>query len=300
MRESSRADLLRRAGDALLPRLPDRGKNPGGPAILAVYYKLFEEAAVGGKFCWAELATTDAARAKEFYAKLFGWTAHDDPIPGGGAYTMLRLGGGDVGALYAMSSPMHPEGTPAHWGLYVSVDSADAAAGRAKKAGGQVVGAPMDVMDIGRMAALRDPVGAVLSVWQPKKHTGFAFDDGRPGTVCWNELMTGDVVKAGAFYSAVFGWTVQTVPMGPGRTYHLFHRDGKQAAGMMGQPSNEGGAPPHWLTYVAVESCDASTAEAARLGGKVRVPPSDIPGIGRFSVLQDPQGAAFATFQRKA
>lgn len=253
---------------------------------------------MAGTFCWAQLATTDADAAMRFYTSLFGWTAHDDPLPGGSTYTTLRLGGGNVGALHAMRPPMHPTGTPPHWGVYVSVDNADDAATRAKRAGGQILAEPFDVMDLGRTAVLRDPSGAILSVWQPGKHFGFGYQDGWPGTVCWNELVTSDVDKAGAFYSAIFGWTWQAVPTGPFGTYHLFRQGDKLVAGMMGTGSNEGGRFPHWLAYVAVKSCDTATSQTAKLGGKTLFGPTGIPGIGRFAIVQDPQGATVGLVQR--
>lgn len=114
-------------------------------------------------------------------------------------------------------------------------------------------------------------------------------------TFCWNELMTGDVARAGDFYGQLFGWTRQTMETGGGPPYTLFKIGEQQVAGMMASP--QPGAPPAWLAYVAVESADASVARARTLGAEVLHPPTDIPGIGRFSVLRDPTGAVFAVFQ---
>src|SRR4029077_17136243 len=119
-----------------------------------------------GSFCWAELATGDAAAAKRFYSEMFGWTPVDVPMPEG-AYTLLKVGDEDVAALY----PARP-GVPVHWGVYFAVADADAAAARVAPAGGKVIVEPFDVMDVGRMAIGQDPQGAVFSVWQAKKHIG--------------------------------------------------------------------------------------------------------------------------------
>jgi predicted enzyme related to lactoylglutathione lyase len=117
-----------------------------------------------------------------------------------------------------------------------------------------------------------------------------------PGTFCWNELMTGDVSAATAFYTKLFGWRARVVPMGTAGEYTLLMMGDKEVAGLMRLPQE--GVPPSWLSYVAVESVDAAVRSAASLGGKTLRPPTDIPGVGRFAVLQDPTDAVFAVFQR--
>ncbi len=115
-----------------------------------------------GTFCWVELTTTDAEGAKSFYTGLMGWEAEDDSIPGGGVYTMLRVGDKNVGGLYGMSEEM--KGVPPNWLLYVTVESAVEAAAKAKSLGGTVVKDAFDVMDVGSMAVLQDPTGATFAV----------------------------------------------------------------------------------------------------------------------------------------
>ena len=109
-----------------------------------------------GMFCWTELMTSDAAAAKVFYAPLFGWELHDDPIPGGGTYTMIRLDGGDVGGLYEIGEEMKAAGVPTHWLPYVTVASAAEAAEKARTLGGTVRQEAFDVMDVGSMAVVSD------------------------------------------------------------------------------------------------------------------------------------------------
>ena len=250
-----------------------------------------------GAFCWAELNTIDGPGAKKFYAELFGWEPHDDEVPGGGIYTMLQQDGGFVGALFEQNAEMKAQGIPPHWMPYVTVESVAATAEKAKDLGGEVVMGPLDVMDVGSMLVMKDPSGAMLSAWQPKQHTGYHFTDNRPGTVCWNELMTRDVDAAGAFYTGLFGWGTESKPMGD-FDYTIFKNGDAQAAGMMAMdgPQFEG-VPPHWLMYWSVADCAAAMEKAKALGGKAIVPPSPIPGMGTFSVLADPQGAVFAVFQ---
>ena len=120
-----------------------------------------------GRFCWAELTTTDAAGAKSFYVDLMGWETHDDPIPGGGTYTMIRHAGGNVGALYEMTTEMKSQGIPPMWMPYVTVVDAAATANSVRELGGAVLKDAFDVFDIGSMAVLKDPAGAPFSIWQP-------------------------------------------------------------------------------------------------------------------------------------
>ena len=116
-------------------------------------------------------------------------------------------------------------------------------------------------------------------------------------TFCWNELMTGDVEAAKKFYTALFGWETKEMDMGPAGTYTIFSSAGKDCAGMMKKPDEH--VPTTWLSYVSVEDVDASTSKAESLGAKICVQPTDIPDMGRFSVVTDPTGAAIALYKSK-
>jgi hypothetical protein len=243
-----------------------------------------------GTFSWPELATSDQAGAKKFYAALFGWTMNDTPMGEGESYTMINLGDRGVGALYTKRN--EEASTPPHWNSYVSVEKADAAAAKAKQLGGKVLAEPFDVMDVGRMAVIQDPTGAVFCVWEAKKHIG-AGVLGETGSLVWTELMTPDTNQASAFYSGLFGWKPKTTDMGNDMKYTVFNRGEVGAGGMMAIPPNMADIPPHWKPYFAVADADAIVSKAAQLGGKVVMPATDIPGTGRFAILEDPQGATF-------
>lgn len=244
-----------------------------------------------GTFSWSELGTTDSAAAKRFYEELFGWTYADTPGAPDMVYTSILKRGKSVGGLYQMGE--RQKGMHSHWMPYVSVASADQSAGKVKGLGGEVKMPAFDVRDLGRMAVLSDPAGAMFSIWEPRKNPGAAVVR-EPGTLTWNELHTNDTKKAASFYGGLFGWTVKT-----GGDYTEFVRaDGTPVGGMMEIRKEWGPVPPNWLTYFAVENCDSSTARAGSQGGGSVLPPMDIPGIGRFSILRDPQGAVFALFQR--
>ncbi len=113
----------------------------------------------------------------------------------------------------------------------------------------------------------------------------------------WRDLMTTDPERAEAFYAGLFGWSYRRHEMDEGRVYRVIQHAGGELGGIMGL-DDAGLAPvqipPHWMTYVLAPDVDATTARAAELGATVYAPPMDIPGIGRFSVIADPQGAILA------
>jgi hypothetical protein len=102
--------------------------------------------------------------------------------------------------------------------------------------------------------------------------------------------MTTDDVVATKFYTALFGWTVQEMDMGPAGTYRLFMKGEIGVGGGMKAPP---GVPSHWLPYVSTDDTDAAAKKLVELGGKIMVPPTDVPEMVRFAVGMDPQGAAF-------
>jgi len=245
-----------------------------------------------GTFCWIELATSDPEAAKRFYAELFGWGHNDDPMGPDFVYTTLLQGGRSLGALYRLQPDQAKQGVPPHWASYVSVADLDAAAARVTALGGQLLAPPMDVMSFGRMAVLQDPTGAALCLWQPGTHPGAELKD-EPGSFCWAELMTRDTARARDFYCGLFDWGAKKSDLGS-MEYTEFTAGKASIAGMMPISPEMGPVPPNWMIYFAVTEVDGLARKTAQLGGQVIVPPQDIPKVGRFSVLADPQGAAFA------
>ena len=110
------------------------------------------------------------------------------------------------------------------------------------------------------------------------------------GTFCWNELMTGDVEKAKAFYSATIGWKWEEMPMSNG-SYWIASYKGEQVAGMMPLSALPPGAPTCWFSYLEVDNCDKRAAAVEKSGGKVLRPAFDVPGVGRIVIVSDPTGA---------
>ncbi|HYC62240.1 MAG TPA: VOC family protein [Thermoanaerobaculia bacterium] len=238
-----------------------------------------------GSFCWIELATTDLASARAFYTGLFGWDVHEMPMSETEVYTIFRKGGLDVAAMHG-----HTAGGPPNWMSYIAVDDVDDFVLKAKGRGGNVLAPPMDVFGAGRMAVLVDDQSAVFAVWQAMQHIGVQLRD-EPDSLCWNELQARDVEAGKRFYPPLFGWRMKE-----SYEYTEWHL-GENAVGGMLPTKAPPEAPAFWLPYFAVEDCDAAAAKAQSFGGIVHVPPMDIEHVGRFSVLMDGQGAAFAVIK---
>jgi predicted enzyme related to lactoylglutathione lyase len=237
---------------------------------------------------WVELITPDQAAARTFYGELFGWSFDDHDMGEMGHYYIGTIEGDEIAGL---SGPMPGmEGHPAFWNVYLAVDDVDATTAKVEPAGGKVEAGPFDVNQNGRMAALQDPTGARISLWQAKETVGTQRGN-EPGTPIWNELVTPDIPRATQFYAEVVGMGSESMPMGDDTYTVLKNAEGRQIGGAMNPPMD--GVPPHWNVYFNVEDVDATVAKAGELGGQVVAPAFDVEGVGRMAVLSDPQGAMF-------
>jgi predicted enzyme related to lactoylglutathione lyase len=119
------------------------------------------------------------------------------------------------------------------------------------------------------------------------------------GAFSWFELMTTDVNAAKGFYSKLLDWTTEEYPM-EDMNYTVVKVDGEGVGGIMTMPPDSKDMPPVWGIYITVNDVDATAKLAKELGGKIIVEPRNIPDVGRFCVIQDPQGAWFAaiTYQK--
>ncbi len=246
-----------------------------------------------GSFSWVELGTSDQSAAKNFYGSLFGWEANDMPIGPDEHYTIFRLEARDAAAAYTLRPGMYG-GAPPHWMPYISVTSTDDFAARAGQMGGKVLAPPMDVFDAGRMAVVQDPTGATLALWQAKNNSGIGIA-GVDGTLCWADLMTTDAPRAREFYAVMFGWNIEPGEKDPSGYLHI--KNGDTFIGGIPPVGPRPGVPSHWLLYFLVSDCDGATAKAKSLGAGIFYGPETMQGVGRWSVVADPQGAVFAIFQ---
>ncbi len=245
-----------------------------------------------GIFSWIDLATTDPVGAKAFYGGLFDWGAVDLPTDQGTTYTMFQIDGKNVAGAGELSPEMREQGVPPFWSSYIKHDDVDAIAQKITDAGGHLIFPPMDVMEEGRMTMAQDPTGAVFGVWQPRNHIGAQLVN-MPGALVWNELQTPDVESAREFYTSVFGWSHQTDENG----YVVFLQGERSHAGMMKIDESWGDVPPNWAVYVMVEDADATAARAKELGANLLTEVTTAGEMGRFVIIQDPQGAVLTAME---
>jgi predicted enzyme related to lactoylglutathione lyase len=119
------------------------------------------------------------------------------------------------------------------------------------------------------------------------------------GAFSWFELTTSDTEAAKEFYTGLLGWELREMPM-QDMTYTVIRVGGEDVAGIMGPPPGAENMPPQWSNYITVDDVDATAEKAKELGGKVLVEPRDIPEVGRFCVIRDPQGAWFSLMTYKS
>ncbi|MGI8867698.1 MAG: VOC family protein [Mycobacteriales bacterium] len=247
------------------------------------------EAWPDGTPCWVDCQVDDPAKAAEFYTALFGWKI-DSAGEDAGGYLIGTLNDHSVAGIGP--KPQQSAGMPSAWTTYFATSNADAAAQRVTEAGGQILMAPFDVFDSGRMAIGADAVGAVYGLWQAKAHLGFTIFN-EAGTAAWNELHTKSYDAAQTFYSAVFGWTFNEVG-GDQMQYSVFSTPGAEQSvgGIFNDPQLAADHPSYWLVWFAVGDCDEAVTKATGLGSSALMPPTDSP-FGRMSVVRAPQGEVF-------
>ena len=233
--------------------------------------------------CWVDNLVPDPATATTFYGDLLGWEFDG---PGPGDYYVAKLRGRDVAGV-----GQAPPGVSPGWNTYVSVASVDDTA----QAADRVLVEPFDVSPAGRLAALADPSGAVIGVWEAADRLGCQLVN-EASAYAISALHTPEPEVAARFYRDAFGWEVDEFAPG----INLF-RLPDYVGGEPGQPvpldvvavmARDDG-PARWSVDFWVGDADAVAARAPELGGGVVVPPFDsIPT--RQAVIADPDGAVFS------
>jgi uncharacterized protein len=139
--------------------------NSDSPISAHKYNNRKNKTTMSNPFVHVELSTTDVSKAKKFYGKLFDWKMKDIESSAAGDYTLIEVGKGTGGGL--MKNPI--EGCPSFWLSYVLVKDIDAATKKAKKLGASVMKDVTEVMGMGWLSIIKDPTGAALGLWEPKK-----------------------------------------------------------------------------------------------------------------------------------
>ncbi|WP_104194168.1 VOC family protein [Cryobacterium sp. M25] len=241
-----------------------------------------------GQPCWADLMTSDLPRAREFYTRLFGWTASDSGSEYGN-YVTFRKGDADVAG---MSSQEPGSQLPDAWTTYLSVTDADAAVAVARAAGAAVLAEPMTVGTMGRMAILMDPTGAPFGVWQADEFTGFDVF-GEAGSPVWHELNTRSYSAALDFYTEVFGWKPVVLSDTEDFRYSTIGAEGEMVTGVFDAAEHlPDSVPSHWQLYLGVPDVHAAVTTVTELGGTVVREPWTAE-FGTFALVTDPTGALF-------
>lgn len=247
-----------------------------------------------GTIAWYSLMTTDAAKATEYYSKLFQWDVQEMEIEGMGKAPFYSAAG------KAFGSPMNLDpqvGSPSHWIPYFTVADVDASCQTVESLGGKVCHPAFDMPSIGRTAIITDPFGGAFHLFTPEnKEQDINVMGGEPGQPCWLELMVDDLNVAKSFYGSLLSWTIAEQDMGMPDPYVLGKSGEAMVAGIAKRPE---GAPPInlWLPYFMVPNLKESISQAANLGGESMMEPMAVPGVGEFSLYADPSGAVSYLFQ---
>ena len=250
-----------------------------------------------GSPCWIDLATSDTAKAREFYGELFGWQfeAGSEELYGG--YITASKDGQPVAGIMAKQEDQ--AGIPDAWCTYLRTDDAAATAESVARHGGQTHMPPMDVPAQGVMAFFGDAGGAAVGAWQPREMSGFGIT-AEPGAPAWHELHTKNYEQAVEFYQNVFGWQTSVMSDSPGFRYTTLGSGGTAQAGIMDAAGYlPDDVPSHWQVYFAVDDTDATIERATAMGATVLEGPADS-DFGRVAHLADPTGATFKVISAPA
>ncbi|MCB5275602.1 27 kDa antigen Cfp30B [Arthrobacter sp. SO5] len=235
-----------------------------------------------GAPCWVDTWQPDPRAAKDFYGQLFGWSFDEPvPMPSGldGDYYAARLHGQLVAGI-GQAPPQSPTG----WITHVRVD--DVGESRALRAQGRLL-LPSDPGSDDGFAVLADPAGVPFGLRQAGENDGVELAN---ELNCWamSSLHTSDVGRAQAFYGAMFGWEIKSLPDVP---FSLWLRSDRVVAVVTATDGVQ--VPPHWSVNFAVGDADAVAQHAVALGGAIVMAPADTPGF-RSAVISDPQGGVVA------
>ena len=251
-----------------------------------------------GSFIWYELMTTDADAAAAFYGAVVGWKIGPRPeSPGAQDYRMIgRADGGNAGGVLTLTDDMTKGGARPLWLGYLYTPDVGASVAAIKADGG---GAQMRMtLPVGEVALLTDPMGAPFYVMKPVPPPGRpeavsdVFDTRASQRVRWNELASADLTRAKAFYAKHFGFEFNEVmAMGPMGDYCFIDHGGVRLGAIMQKPAESPIAT--WMFYFGVDSVAAAARAIEAGGGKVMMPPHEVPGGDWIVVATDPQGAPF-------
>lgn len=245
-----------------------------------------------GKIVFAELVTPDLASVQPFYASLFGWT-FQEAQSGETKYAQASLDGRPVAGL--LQRPM-PSGRHPGWLTFIAAGDLGQVDAAAVQQGAKVLFAPHRFANLGQEAVLADPQGAVFAVLASTSGDPPDFL-AAPGEWIWSSLITTDPETDAAFYKALLGYDVVTLPDSADTHHLLLAAEGYARASVNPIPASHPDAHPRWISYLRVTDATAMTARVTSLGGRVLVPPRQDRQGGRLAIVADPQGALFGLME---
>jgi predicted enzyme related to lactoylglutathione lyase len=255
-----------------------------------------------GRPLWYELMTSDMSAAEAFYKTVVGWST--TPFEGAGRPYDLwtRPDGTPMGGVMTLPDEVKAHNVPAHWLIYIGVDSLEGAVAKIQQLGGSTVTEVISIAGVGRIRVVKDPQGAVFCVFEPSSPPTAPDGDPVLGDASWHELYTTDNAAAMTFYGELFGWKpTESMDMGPMGVYRMFGRrgPGQSMGGMMTKTPDMAQVPTSWLPYFLVPDVHAAAERIKANGGKVVMGPMEVPGGSWILQGQDPQGGTFALHHLK-
>ena len=266
---------MTRAAETELPPLTTAENNPRLP----------------GKFIWADLVTDDVAKARNFYAQVFGWQ-----FWGMGGYIVAMNDGQPLAGMFQKPRPANDPKAKPRWFGYISVPSVSKAARAVTKAGGRVLAPVKDFPQRGEQAVFADREGAIFGVM--KSSAGDPEDVlAEPGDWIWIQLLSRDARSAAEFYRAVAGYEVVENTSANRLNDYVLVSKGFARGTVRTLVTKRADVNPTWLPYVRVKSVSETVDKAKQLGGSVLVEPKPEVFEGKIAVIADPTGAAVGVME---
>jgi predicted enzyme related to lactoylglutathione lyase len=247
-------------------------------------------AARPGKFCWADLVTTDPDTAIAFYTKMFGWTTVEMGNSRGRYTLLLNAGKPVAGVAFRKADSGGTTSASARWVGYIAVTDIHRAVDAVKAAGGRVLFAPREITGRGWQALVADPEGSLLGLMVPLE--GVKEEDEQVANDwIWVQLLSGQPVPVGDFYRKALGYEISDDPRTARTDDFLLSHGGFARAGVTPLPTGTG-TRPGWLGYLQVMDTAVALEAAQALGARVLFKPEVKPDTWRLAVIADPLGGA--------
>ena len=261
-----------------------------------------DNAPARGTPIWFDNPTSDRAAGKEFYTAVFGWGWTEFTTDELGTYSLATLHGRNVAALVDERYTSRVADGPKMWRTYFLCDDVESTAAKCVELGGKVLRDRQVHGDLGQSIECTTHEGAPFILWSGRDSLA-GRAPGELGTPHWTEYYTRDLDGTYRLFEGALGVSFKAaeLPMDEsGDTKYTYHMmsdaDGVAVGGMFEMDAEWEGLPCHMMVYFAVESCDETAKLVGCNGGRVCVPPYDMP-FGRFAVLEDPQGSTFSVLQ---